>query len=190
MTVYEENLAYKLKTIFKVRVPRRATYSYAELEVVGLVQKFDKYGQPVTKKTISDTEEDLCESMLPLSRLLELYSNGTYIALINQDDIMKIYHILNEYISYYTHTDDRYSLNKIELKDNYVLEQVEKFLNEVYENNPVSVNRGILKNSNLFNLGFGLIKSEPIPSTGGQSQNYFQIDNMPSPDTSNKSWRD
>lgn len=183
-----KNLNFKLKTLFHVRVPRRATYSHEELEIVGLVQKFDNKGNPITKKNTSDTEDDLCTCMLPLSKLIDLYCSGTYIALLDSKDSIKVYDILDDYITYFK-SAGTYSIHTVDTTDNYLLEQIEKFLTEVYQYNTKVIDRSNVSQINSFTLGFNVLA--PLRAEKDEVDKSYLYDNTPSPNIKNKqSWRD
>lgn len=80
-------------TLYSVRIPHIATYSEEEIAVYGIPMSESVNG----KKEYTDDELTLV--MLPLTRIIDVYSNGYPIYLIDHDQITEIYKILDDYVN-------------------------------------------------------------------------------------------
>jgi len=89
-------MAYKYNqlpdTLFMVKVPTIYTYSDADIGAMGLPMQKDKRDRDV----VDPAQMSLV--MLPLTRIIDIYSSGAPISLTNPDEVTLIYNILENYL--------------------------------------------------------------------------------------------
>lgn len=79
--------------LFLVRVPIVCTYSQEEIDILGL---------PVTYNVdsgayVADAYKNLTTCMLPLTKIIDIYTSNYPIYVVNEEDVKTIYDILNRY---------------------------------------------------------------------------------------------
>ena len=145
------------KKLFKVRVPRIATLSDFDLEVLGLPIDYVD-GERVSKIESKKNESELIVAMFNLDALINLYINGTTIRLCDDNDIIEIYNILESYIR---NTDDTgvYSPNRKLLKEKRITD-IDAFVQDMFGHN-----KSIIAKKSVgiggFDLGLGLMGRTP-----------------------------
>lgn len=121
-----------MKTLILVRVPMVCTYSEMELEEFGLRTDYikehlhtDKNDTMLMRNDTNVPYLDMTTCMLPIEKLLEIYSDGYPIEVINTSDVKRIFDILNRAYE---------EMNKFNKKDlNHFI--IERFLDDIIANN-------------------------------------------------------
>lgn len=119
-------------TLFLVRVPIVATYSDAEISLLGLpitINHGDNYGSNQGEYNYSAYKE-LTTVMLPITRLVDIYCGGHKIVIVNRSDIPVIYEILEKYLMGVT-AAQTYSLNRALIEEDR-MEDIERFASEMF----------------------------------------------------------
>lgn len=128
--------------LYRVRVPEIATYSDAEIEILGL---------PLTIMNGDDRKHHYKETvsvMLPLTRLVDIYTSGYSIEIIDRNDITEIYNTLERYLNNSLETAN-YSPNRAAvIEDRH--EEIEKMLEEMFGYNRKTIVKDTLKNHTSF----------------------------------------
>lgn len=139
-------------TLFSVRVPIIATYSDSEVDLYGLPMSVDNMGN-----RDEEAYKDFTTVMLPLTKLIDIYSRGYPIRLVDQNDINTIYKILEEYLQSTVDTFNN-SPNKIIYEEERG-DDIERFAAEIFGlNKPRIVQEAIKETSyNPFGLNLGLM---------------------------------
>ena len=146
--------------LFTVKIPVLATYSEAEIDILGIRT------DTVNGSNDPKSHEYTTIVMLPVKRLVEIYSQGFPISVINESDMLEIYDILERYLKDwdgYEYT----SPNLINMdSDDDFLELINTFLTEVFGNNKSTIvkdtvdhsagNSGFLPEINTMNT-YGLL---------------------------------
>ena len=109
------------KKLILVRVPQVALYSEEELKLLGI--PIDVIDGKEDKKSVTQ----YTTVMLPLSKILDIYSNGFTIRIVNSDEIPAIAEFLTEVLSLL-----EYSLN---VSDTELKDKIKMFLDGVIELN-------------------------------------------------------
>ena len=133
--------------LFMVRVPIIATYEDREIDTFGLPFSIDNQGNQ-----FMDTYKELTTVMLPLDKIIDIYIKGFYIAVVNKEDISKIYVILEKYLSGSVSNPNAY-INRGFVKEER-LEDIERFANEMFGLNKATIVNDAVKESK--NNPFGL----------------------------------
>lgn len=165
-------------TLFKVSVPVLATYSDAEIEY---------YGIPLNENLANGNHGikdvlNMTTVYLPIDRLIDIYSNGYPILLLELNKIALFYNTLSDY-AYLVKNNVSTGINHRRLLDNR-LDSISSFANEVYQNNKRGIDLSTLKEldgyklGNLNLMGFNNISSmSTTPSMGslntGTGINYI-----------------
>jgi len=143
-------------TLFRVRVPIMCTYSDEELAVLGLPLQETSSGK------LEYVDEDMVAVMLPLTRIIDIYSMGAPIRLIDADEIAIIYRSLSEYISEANSITPE--LNAPMHNDNRDID-IDRFASEVFNLNKSDIVNTVYNQSTGFNIGFSKIA---IPNRPGK----------------------
>jgi len=138
------------RQLFTVRVPLVATYSEDEIELYGLPVN-------IVKGKKQDSMDNLTTVMLPLESIIDIYKQGFFIRLVNKEDLNIIYSQLEDYINGIEHGGKR-SIN-VQEGDVDKLNDVDKFLTEMFDNNKPSLVRGMISGNSGFNLGVDVMRS-------------------------------
>lgn len=139
------------RAMFKVRVPVLATYTEYEL---------DNFGIPLTHDLNNDTSSinsvmDMTTVYLPITRLIDIYSNGYTIMLIELDKLPFFYNTLSDYL-YLIKNNINTGINRKNIMDDRV-DFINNFAKEVYENNKRFIDRSVIKELDGFSIGFNLM---------------------------------
>ena len=117
-----------IKRKYKVRVPYIAIYSQREV---------DTYGTPLDiTDGIADMDTDInvmTNSYLDIDRLIDIYSNGWQIVLVNRDDLVTITGEIEDYIELLTKRQ-HVGVNRQPLEDDR-LEDIITFYEEICDGN-------------------------------------------------------
>lgn len=150
-----------MKTLILVRVPMVCTYSEMEIEEFGIRTDYikehlhtDKNDTMLMRNDTNVPYLDMTTCMLPIERLLEIYSDGYPIEVINSNDVRKIFDILNKAYDEY---------NKFNKKDlNHFI--IERFLDDIIANNTGELVRNAVdKSKEIFKEPEGIMKTEAKP---------------------------
>lgn len=134
------------KTLFSARIPVMATYNSAEIELFGM--PMDIVDGTRKKADVSQ----LTTVMINIDRMIDIYSNGYSIQLVNHDDISKVYNILEEYLTSINQLIS-HSPNSMRIQDERVNE-IDKFAHEVFGLNRHTIIKKSIVVNNAFNIGF------------------------------------
>lgn len=139
------------RALFKVRVPVLATYTEYEL---------DNFGIPLTHDLNNDKSSinsvmDMTTVYLPITRLIDIYSNGYTIMLIEIDKLPFFYNTLSDYL-YLIKNNINVGINRKNIMDDRV-DYINNFAKEVYENNKRFIDRSVIKELDGFSIGFNLM---------------------------------
>ncbi len=157
--------------LYRVRVPEIATYTEAEMEILGV---------PLTVIDGSDRKHHYKETvtvMLPLTKLVDIYTSGYSIEILNRDDITEIYNILERYLNDSLEAAN-YSPNRAAvIEDRH--EEIEKMLEEMFGYNRKTIVKETLKNHtsfgklniNMFHDNYRppMIDNKPVNAAAGYS---------------------
>ena len=142
--------------VFKVRVPIIATYTEQEIEIYGIpLDVNNTNGRPD-----KESYQNMTIAMLNLDRIIDIYIQGYPIYLVDQSQKDLMFKILEEYI-YVNNNDVRTSLNQNVVKDERLYE-IDKFVNEMFNNNKESIVKGMVNQNNGYAINMGLM---PTPGT-------------------------
>ena len=131
--------------LFKVRVPIMATYTDEEIEVFGMPVDHDNF-----EDKTSDVYAELVTVMLSLDKLIDIYSEGYPIHLVETDSLGVIYDILKEYIN--SGTGVAMVPNQIIGHDSRI-EDITEFYKSIYNHNTVGISKHELSSYTPFTLG-------------------------------------
>lgn len=134
--------------LYLARVPEIATYSREELKMFGnpgnyLDGKLDK----------GSTFSNMATVMLNIETMVDYYSNGYPINVIQREDVNSIYKELEEYLR---DTNPLYAntLHKVK-RDELRIDEIDKFAEEIFNINRQSIVRGIIgDHSAVMDIGF------------------------------------
>jgi len=140
--------------LYFVRVPVLATYTPAELEVLGLPTNHSLVDDSVDKEAYIE----LTTARINIDRMIDIYSNGFPIYILKEDDVKEIYNTLEEYLRDQKYMK-QYSPNQPMIKDDR-LEEIDKFLSEMFDYNKVGITKGMISTS-----GFDLGVNSMLPGT-------------------------
>lgn len=133
---------------YLVVVPTIMTYTAAEIELIGIpAEMIDGVHN---KKQYSETTK----CVLPLKRILEIYSYGFKISVVNSEDITTIYNVLSDYATRVT-TNSLRTLNR-EPIDVAEIEMIDNFLAEVFDLNRHSIVKNNAPSKSGFSVGNGM----------------------------------
>lgn len=133
-------------TLYTVSIPTIATYSEAEMEILGV---------PVTEYSNGKKNYDdmpMTTVMLPLTRIIDIYSSGMPITLIDTDKVVEIYTTLEEYIS--DSNKRAPMLNAAVIDDNRDID-IDRFAEEVLKYNKHTIVNSLYNKSSGFDIGLG-----------------------------------
>lgn len=133
--------------LFKVSVPVLATYTDEEIEYYGIPLN---HNLETDKTNIRDVL-NMTTVYLPITRLIDIYSNGYPILLLELDKIALFYNTLSDYI-YILRNNVISGINHKRLLDNR-LEMINNFAKEIYENNKRNIDLSAIKEFEGFGLG-------------------------------------
>lgn len=159
MGSYRSKMVYRYfklpDTLYDVRVPRIATMTDAEIELLGL---------PITVVDghLEVKERDFVNVMLNLNRILDIYINGFPIYLVHESDIKSMYKAYEDYVNNFRNDPNRgIDLNDISmLEDSDRLKELEKFLNSIFDRYKAVIYKQKLQTISPF-ASFGFASIEP-----------------------------
>lgn len=134
-----------LGKLFKVRVPAIATYSDAELEFMGAPINVDIYGKPMVE------HNEMSLVYLSARRIVEIANQGEEVRLVNTDDLLPLFELLDKYLSNTTKTIS--VVSNLEADTNEFIKQVRKFIGIMYGNNKLTLDDKRKDEFSGFNLG-------------------------------------
>ena len=148
--------------LFQVLVPKISLYTEDEIRYYGfnydVVDGVPKRG----------TQMELCNCMISAAKMLEIYSNGYSIRLVDKNDLNLLYKVLEEYLQF-KYNSNNMSINRRKY-DETELRQLDEFVNEMFGYNKVAIVKNIMDIKNGFSLGLGFMpdkelkKSHHIPN--------------------------
>lgn len=143
--------------LFMVKVPIVATYEEREITTFGLPVSIDQ-----TDGVYMDTYKELTTVMLPISRIIDIYISGYPIHIVNKDDIIKIYEIIDEYMSG-TNQNSMVSINR-EIVEEDRMDDIVRFAKEILNINRETITNDVKKQiySHGFDLGMELMEDISI----------------------------
>jgi len=136
-------------TLYLCRVPILATYSEEEAAI---------YGMPIDStngKYNPDTFTEMTNVMINIDRMVNLYTMGYPINIINYEDSKEVFESLDKYLNI--------QVNKIQssinqpLQEDSRLSEMDKFLTEMFDFNRETIVGGMITNGGGFDLGLGLM---------------------------------
>jgi len=131
-------------TLFTVKVPTIYTYSEAEMNSMGLPMR-----QSVDGRDTVDAQE-ISRVMLPLTRIIDIYSNGGKISLVNPDEVTTIYKILEDYLRDYNPiTPELNSTSYDESRDI----DIDRFASEMFDLNRRDIVSNTINKKSGFDIG-------------------------------------
>lgn len=161
----ENEAIYKFNNkLFQVLVPKISLYSHEEIRVYGF------NGQSIDSTVKRDNQNDLCNCMIPAVKMLEIYSNGYSIRLVNSSDLNSLYKVLEGYLQYKYNVGNM-SIHKVKY-DEGELRSLDEFINEIFGYNKTSIVKNIIEIKNGFSLGLGF-------SPDRQLKQSVHLDNAP-----------
>lgn len=136
------------KKLYKVRVPLIATYSEEEMELFGIpMDEIDGIAK--------DTSEAMTTVMINLDTMIDIYSAGFPIKLVNNNEIDILFKSLEQYLSGSSH-EEKHSLNRLEVIDDR-LDEIDKFAQEMFGYNKATIVKKSINARNSFGLNVGLM---------------------------------
>ena len=143
--------------LFMVKVPIVATYEEREITTFGLPVSIDQ-----TDGVYMDTYKELTTVMLPISRIIDIYISGYPIHIVNKDDIIKIYEIIDEYMNG-TNQNSMVSINR-EIVEEDRMDDIVRFAKEILNINRETITNDVKKQiySHGFDLGMELMEDISI----------------------------
>lgn len=159
MGSYRSKMVYRYfklpDKLYDVRVPRIATMSDAEIELLGL---------PITVVDghLEVRERDFVTVMLNLNRILDIYINGYPIYLVHESDIKSMYKAYEDYVNNFRkNPESSIDLNDVGMiEDNDRLKELEKFLNMIFDRYKAVIYKQKLQTISPF-ASFGFASIEP-----------------------------
>lgn len=136
-------------TLFLCRIPIIATYSEEEAVIFGL--PLDSINGHYNDKTYTK----MTNVMISIDKMINLYSMGYPITIINYKDSKEIFTILDTYLNN--------QVNKIQMsinqpiKEDSRLNEIDKFLTEMFDFNRKTIVAGMINTNTGFDLGLGLM---------------------------------
>jgi hypothetical protein len=128
--------------LYRVRVPEIATYSEAELEILGVpISIYDGYNR---KHHYTET----VVVMLPISRLVDIYSSGYSIEIMSRDDVTEVYNTLERYVNNSLEILNFSPNRAAVIEDRH--EEIEKMLEEMFGYNKRTIVKETLKDQTSF----------------------------------------
>lgn len=170
--------------LFAVRVPIICTYTPQELDIIGIPLTVDNDdGRVIDRKPYNN----LTTCMLPLTKLVDIYDEGYPIYLVNSEDSVIVYEMLEEYLSGVVYAQSVNMLNMERIEETR-LESIEKFANEMFGLNKGDIIKKVIDVSNSNNgygLGMDLMRPQPLANfTTQPTFNVMQPSVMPANHTS------
>ena len=144
-----ENEAVRLfnTKLFQVLVPKISLYTEDEVRIYGF-----NYDIVDGKKVRAD-QYDLCNCMIPAAKILEIYSNGYTIRLVDKNKLNSLYKVLEGYLQYKYNVGNA-SIHRVKY-DETELRNLDNFINEMFGYNKASIVKNILEIKNGFSLNLG-----------------------------------
>ena len=137
-------------TLFKVYVPRIATYTKEELDNVGLYMNCsqvsignDSYSKRFShnirksKPKHGDESYDIVMVMLDIDKIINIYRQGHPVTLVDGKEVIEVYNIINSYLYGVNHQEE-FSMNSINRTENRLVE-LNNFANEIYNLNKAEI---------------------------------------------------
>lgn len=176
-------------TLFRVRVPTIATYSEAEYRAFGIpVSSYDG------KRCKMDAEE-MTTVHLPLTRIIDIYSNGMPIMLVDKTQLHSMYTSIEKYLSNVIE-DSNFSLNRLTITEDRIPE-IEKFVEEMFGHNKAAIVKTLISNNKSgFDLGLDLFKPKvsidinQVQGRGSILDNYDDATSIRRPEHNNNTFID
>jgi len=148
--------------LFMVRIPIVATYTEEEAMIYGLPA--DTEGT----KTNVNAYQEMTNAMINVNKMIELYSIGYPINIVNPKDSIEVFNILDRYLNTHVNKIQR-SINQPLEKDER-LEEIDRFLTEMFDFNRHTIAKSMIKPSNGYDLGIQLMATGPTQRTGVTEQ--------------------
>jgi hypothetical protein len=134
--------------LYMVEVPTITTYSEEELAIMGM---------PVTEYSTGKKDYDdlpMTRVMLPITRMIDIYSDGMPIKLIDRSKVVEIYTALEEYIS--DRNKQMPMLNAEVIEDNRDVD-IDRFAEEVLNYSKHTIVNALYNKPSGFDIGLNKI---------------------------------
>lgn len=131
--------------LFHVTIPTTMTYSQEELQL---------YGLPLTVVNNDYLERDFSGTsnvMLPLDKIIDIYSMGAPITIRSDEEMLEVYEILEAYLDD-KHNTNTNSIHKPIFKEDRLAE-IDRFASEIFRLNKHRIVKDTISLKNGFSLG-------------------------------------
>lgn len=148
--------------LFTVEVPMVVTIPDLELEMFGT--PIDMINGKKNPKTHLETSR----VMLPVARIIEIYSSGHKIMMPIREEISELYKVMDVFLTRIVEAN-QLSLNKVDI-DEHLVEEIDKFCTEMFSFNRNTILKGQLdvNKSSGYNLGVELMTLKHVGHTPRQ----------------------
>jgi len=168
-------------TLFRVRVPLMATYTELELEVMGTPIQEDSKG------VTTEIDYQMTNVMLPLSRIIDIYSMGMRIMLVDSSEVSIIFNILEEYLSDTSSFGSNFNMETHEEERDV---DIDRFADEIFNLNRNNIANNTFNKRSGFDIGISKlaipnISSKPVvKGRMGVTSSYLEQNTLVPNDTS------
>ena len=131
-------------TLYSVRAPLIALYDEFDMISMGLPTQEHRNGRK------DDIEENMTRVMLPLTKIIDIYSSGYPISLINPDEVSEIYQILEDYLS--DNLNYSNELNGEVYQENRDID-IDRFASEMFDLNKRDIVNKVVNKKSGFDIG-------------------------------------
>lgn len=155
--------------LFTVEVPMVVTIPDLEFEVFGVPVDM------INGKKNAKTHLEVSRVMLPVTKIIEIYSAGYKIMMPIQEEVSELYKVMDVFLSRIVEAN-QLSLNKVDI-DEQLIEEIDKFCTEMFSFNRNTILKGQLdvNKSSGYNLGVELMTLKHV---GHTQQQQIQPDNQ------------
>ena len=150
--------------LFQVLVPKISLYTPEEIRVYGF------NCEVIDGKARKGDQNDLCNCMISAAKMLEIYSTGYTIRLVNSSDLNILYKVLEAYLQYKYNIGNA-SIHRVKY-DETELRTLDEFINEMFGYNKTSIVKNIIEIKNGFSLGLGFSPDKELKKS-------VHVDNTP-----------
>ena len=169
--------------LFMVRVPAICSYTEEEVNIYGLPVDTRHASPYWSERNYEKAYNNITTCMLPISKLIDIYSNGYPISLVNQSDVPIMYEILEEYLSGVVYANSTNMLNAARIEEDR-LDHIEKFASEMFGLNKGNIVKNIVDLDNTQAMVSGLDLMSPQSINTKYSNTTFNPNAMPTKQTS------
>lgn len=150
--------------LFQVLVPKISLYTPEEIRVYGF------NCEVIDGRARKSEQNDLCNCMISAAKMLEIYSTGYTIRLVNSSDLNILYKVLEAYLQYKYNIGNA-SIHRVKY-DETELRTLDEFINEMFGYNKTSIVKNIIEIKNGFSLGLGFSPDKELKKS-------VHVDNTP-----------